>query len=258
VELATPQRRLGFAAAVNLGVSRVMDEAAYIAVLNDDAVPPQNWLGALSDGLGENPENAAIQGTITGPRGTTVDGRGIVLDRWCLPTQVDRGATAGTETPSSRPVIAVSGTAALFRARALKEAFAGSARPFDPVFGSYHEDFDLGLRLGRLGWRASWLSGTSVRHLGSASGTHLRWRHPWWLLVNRWRALAGNLTPKAFIEALPRMLRGELRAINTLVQSNPRALPVAAAATIAWPVVVTKGLMRRSPGPRLTVLPMAP
>jgi GT2 family glycosyltransferase len=258
VELITPERRLGFAAAVNVGVSLVMDEAAYIAVLNDDAVPPPNWLGALRHGLENNPDGAAIQGTITGPGGTTVDGRGIVLDRWCLPTQVDRGTAAGTETPLSRPVLAVSGTAALFRTRALKEVFVGTARPFDPVFGSYHEDLDLGLRLGRLGWRASWLGGTAVRHLGSASGSHLKWRHPWWLLVNRWRALAGNLTLWAFVGTMPRMLRGELRAINTLVRSNPRALPVAAAAALAWPVLVARGLMRKSPGPRLTMLPMAP
>jgi hypothetical protein len=140
----------------------------------------------------------------------------------------------------------------------LREVSTGTARPFDTQFGSYHEDLDLGLRLARLGWKASWVGGAPALHEGSVSSSTMRWRHPWWLLVNRWRALAGNLTPRAFFRALPRMIRGDLRAVNTLARDNPRSFPVAVAAAIVWPALVTRGLMRATPGPRLAALPDAP
>jgi hypothetical protein len=111
------------------------------------------------------------------------------------------------------------------------------------------------LRLLRLGKRAGWLGGARAVHLGSASGLSLSWRHPWWLLTNRWRALAGNLTPAALIGALPRLLRGDLRAVRTLSRGNPRALPVAAAVIAAIPLLIGGGWRRRTPGPRLQSLP---
>jgi hypothetical protein len=99
------------------------------------------------------------------------------------------------------------------------------------------------------------VGGARTVHLGSASGPSLRWRHPWWLLANRWRALAGNLTPSALIAALPRLLRGELRAIRTLSRGSPRTLPVAAGVIAAIPLLVAEGWRRRTPGPRLRSIP---
>ena len=253
-DLLTTPRRLGFAAAANLGIRQVIDDSDRIAVLNDDAVPPPNWLDVLGLALGEIPTVAAVQGTITERGGARVDGRGIALDRWMLPVQLDRGAPASPENRERRSLLAVSGTAALFRTAALVEVSTGSATPFDPTFGSYHEDVDLGLRLRRLGWGASWVGGAPARHLGSESGSRLRWRHPWWLLANRWRAYAGNLTAGALFRIVPQLLRGELRAVLTLARSNPRTIPVAAAVAAAWPVLVLQGWRRPTPGPRLTAL----
>jgi GT2 family glycosyltransferase len=138
---------------------------------------------------------------------------------------------------------------------ALREAALNGTGIFDPRFDCYHEDLDVGLRLHRLGWRARWIGGARTIHLGSASGASLRWRHPWWMLVNRWRALAGNLSPFALLAAIPCLLRGELRAVRTLSRNNWRALPVAAAVTCLLPVLVASGWLRQSPGARLPAIP---
>ena len=253
-EVLSVPERLGFAAAVNLGIRRAASTAKAIALLNDDAEPSTHWLGNLGAALAADPELAAVQGTVTDRTGERTDGRGIALDRLYLPVQIDHGTPVTVDDGGRQPILAASGTAALYRTQALRAASSGNAAPFDPTFGSYHEDLDLGLRFARLGWRAAWVGGARTRHLGSGTGSRLRWRHPWWVLANRWRALAGNLTAGAFVGALPRAARGELRAVRTLARRNPRSLAISAAVLTAWPALVATGFRRQTPGPRLADL----
>jgi GT2 family glycosyltransferase len=247
--------RLGFSAAVNLAFTELDGKVDRIAVLNDDALPPRDWLAVLGGALDDDPDVAAVQGTIADGGGTVVDGRGIAFDRYGLPVQVDRGKRLDVDHDGRHAVLAVSGTAALFRLEALRQAAVDPGPIFDPRFGSYHEDLDLGLRLHRLGWTAAWAGGAISRHLGSSSGRQLRWHHPWWLLANRWRALAGNLSVSALIRVMPLLIRGELRAIHTLSRSNPRATPVAAAVLLSLPALVASGWRRKTAGPRLVGIP---
>jgi GT2 family glycosyltransferase len=253
-DLVRHPRRLGFAAAVNCGLDR-LGSAGMVALLNDDATPSCGWLGALVAALDSDPGLAAVQGTVTDAVGDRVDGRGVALDRFGLPVQLDRGASAAAEPPGPRPLLAVSGTAALFRREALAAAALPGGAVLDPGFGSYHEDVDLGLRLARLGWRAAWVAAAPCRHLGSATGLGRRFRHPWWLLANRWRALSGNLEASALLRSAPRLLRGELRGVRTLTRGNPWAPLAALAVAAALPWLVVGGLARRTPGPRLEALP---
>ena len=255
IEVISNEGRLGFAAAVNAGINALGNDVERVALLNDDAIPPPGWLGPLEAALDADPALAAVQSTVTNTLGAAIDGRGINLDDVALPIQVDRGSSPVPEPAQPRFVIAVSGTASLYRVRALRESALADGAILDPRFGSYHEDFDLGLRMRRLGWRAAWVPGAGPSHVGSATGHDLTWRHPWWLLTNRWRALAGNLTPAAFFTALPTLFRGELRAIRTLARTNPRVMPTAAAALAYLPWIVIRSLGRPSPGPRLTALP---
>lgn len=255
VDIISTDKRLGFAAAVNTGITACGAVGENIAVLNDDAVPSTDWLDPLQQILDDDPTIASAQGTVTDAAGATIDGRGITLDAFGLPVQIDCGGSPATESLTPRRILAVSGTASLYRGSALADVALADGSVFDPAFGSYHEDLDLGLRLRRLGWRASWVSGASVSHIGSVTGIRHGWRHPWWVLANRWRALAGNLTPNALIRSLPKLFRGELRAVHTLARTNPRTLPTAAALLACLPWLVTRSLARPSAGPRLNKLP---
>jgi GT2 family glycosyltransferase len=249
--------RLGFAAAVNRGLNDLGYEIESVAVLNDDALPGPEWLARLVGVLEERKNVAAVQGTVLTADGTRVDGRGIELDRWGLPVQTDRDEPF-SDDHGERPLIAVSATACVLRMQALRQIALTNRQFFDEAFDSYHEDLDLGLRLRRTGWHAVWTGGAAARHLGSASGGAFGWRHPWWLLANRWRVLAGNFTPGTLVRAAPRLLRGEVRAANTLARSNPRALPAAAATLVSLPWLMLRGWLRSSAGPRLDALPENP
>ena len=248
-------QRLGFAAAVNAGLEHAAHDCDFFAVVNDDAILPPHWLRPLIEALDAEPRLAAVQGTVVDAGSGLIDGRGITLDRFLLPVQVDRGAVVQPEeTAATEPRLAVSATAALFRSEALREVALPHGAVLDPAFGSYHEDLDLGLRLRRLGWTAAWVGSAPCTHLGSASGGAMRWRHPWWLLANRWRALSGNLTLAALVRLSPLLLRGEARAIRTLSRDNPRAPAVAAAVLGAIPALALTGLCRVTPGRRLRSL----
>ena len=254
-EVIHEPRQLGFAAAVNIGLRHVMEDHDFVALLNDDASPGRRWLHTLHAGLQNHPQVAAVQGTVTDTAGGLVDGRGIALDRWGLPVQIDRGVAASPEEGRVKNLLAVSATAAVYRSRALAQVALGDGTIFDESFGSYHEDLDLGLRLDRMGWEARWIADAPCRHQGSASGAALSWRHPWWVLGNRWRALAANLRPLALVRSLPRLLRGEVRAVRTLARDNPRTFLVAAAVWCTLPAVIAGGWRRISPGPRLASIP---
>jgi len=248
------ERRLGYAAAVNLGMDCLSEDTEAVAVLNDDALPAPHWLGALTRALERRPDTAAVQGTVVSADGTRVDGRGITFDRWGLPVQVERGRPL-SDDQGEQLLLAVSGTACAFRLQSLRQIALDNGQVFDETFDCYHEDLDVGLRLRRGGWSALWTGGAPVHHLGSASGGRFAWRHPWWLLANRWRALAGNLTPGATLRSTPRLLRGDLRAVNTLARRNPRAVPTAAAVLALLPFIVVSGWLRSTSGPRLVAIP---
>ncbi len=257
LEIVALTERLGFAAAVNTGFRILEGDVEYVGLLNDDARPGKNWISRLVSALSSDERLAAVQGTVADRDGHRVDGRGIALDQFGLPVQVDRGAPMTVETESIRPVLAVSATASIYRATVLDAVSSGRARPLDPEFGSYHEDVDLGLRIHRLGLGSAWVGGAPTLHLGSQTGSRMRWRHPWWVLANRWRVLSANFTPTALLVAAPRLLRGELRAVRTLARDNPRAAVTAVAVAAACPWLVSSGWRRTTPGPRLTALPRA-
>jgi GT2 family glycosyltransferase len=256
VQILNFSQRLGFAGAVNAGIAQAIDRADAIAVLNDDAFPASDWLGRLHDFLGNHPRAAAVQGTVRSGDGTTIDGRGVAFSRFGLPLQVDRSIGTDAEPASSSQRIAVSATAALYRTEALAQTALADGAFFDPAFDSYHEDVDLGLRLGRLGWQSWFVPDAVCRHLGSHSGAHRGWRHPWWLLANPWRVLAGNLDPRSTMLALPRMLVGELRAAARMTLDNPRTALVVPAVLAIMPALLASGWRRQSAGPRLTALPV--
>ncbi|RLE27885.1 MAG: hypothetical protein DRJ61_13140 [Acidobacteria bacterium] len=253
------EHRLGFAAAVNRGLREVSTDTEFIALLNDDAKPSPQWLGTLVSALKDHGDLTAVQGTVIDAENPSrVDGRGLDFDDLGLPIQVERGESADDGDRKIEDRLGVSATATLFRSTALGTVKLKDGSLFDENFDCYHEDTDLALRLLRLGLRSAWVPGAPCLHLGSASGNKRTWRHPWWILSNRWRALTGNLSPLAFALNFPRLIRGEFRAIRTLTRQNKRAIPVAVLVLAFLPFIKVQGWLRTAPGPRLTRIPSGP
>ena len=169
--LALP-RNVGFAAAMNLGASRV--SAPAILALNADTVLEPGCVGTLLDALEADPSLGGVQPRILqlegGPdaprdvsaarlysagQALTADGRAIELG-------------AGEEQSASylrdREVFGVCGAACLLR-RELFDDLGG----YDESYFSFYEDVDLNVRARIAGWRFGYVPAATVWHVGNAS-----------------------------------------------------------------------------------------
>lgn len=158
-----PENR-GFATAVNAGVEATSSEL--VALLNVDTRPLPNWLGALVGRLHHDPPQvggvASRMLLMEDPE--RIEDAGNSLSWYGSACKRGRGlpASAFDEADS---VFSVCAGAALFRRR-----FFDDVGLFDPGFGSYFEDLELGLRGNLLGWRFVYEPGAEVLHKGHGSG----------------------------------------------------------------------------------------
>lgn len=168
--LALP-RNVGFAAAVNLGVSRVRSEA--ILVLNADTVLEPGCIGTLLEALrrdrslggvqprilqlegSDPPADAAGARLYSAGQGLTRDGRAI---------EEGAGEEQGPGSWRRHEVFGVCGAACLLR-RELFDDLGG----YDERYFSFYEDVDLNVRARIAGWRFEYVPDAVVWHVGNAS-----------------------------------------------------------------------------------------
>jgi hypothetical protein len=153
----------GYARAVNQGIGA--SRGAYVATLNNDAVPDPGWLTALVEAASRDPRVGMVASKVVNYDDPHIlDGTGLLLypdgsSRARGRLEEDRGQYDGA-TEALLP----SGCAALYRREMLEEIGM-----HDEAFFAYCEDTDLGLR-GRLaGWGCAFASKAVVRHHYSAS-----------------------------------------------------------------------------------------
>jgi GT2 family glycosyltransferase len=151
-------RNRGFAGGVAAGLAAV--DTAFVALLNDDAVPTPGWLQALLDAA---TGAAAVTSRLLLPAGT-VNNAGVVLrvDGY----GADRALGEVDGPPYDRPVevFGFSGGAALLRVGALR-AVGG----FPERFFLYYEDTDTSWRLRLAGHRVVYAPAAAACHAHSAS-----------------------------------------------------------------------------------------
>jgi GT2 family glycosyltransferase len=208
-------RNEGFAAAVNLGASRV--RAPAVLVLNADTVLEPGSVQGLLKALEADPSLGGVQPRILQlEEGAGMDasrarlysaGQGLTRDGRAL----EEGAGEAQSPRYLQPVevFGVCGAACLLR-RQLFEALGG----YDERYFAFYEDVDLNVRARIAGWRFAYVPQAVVWHVGNAS-----WRaeapSP-----SAWNArlVARNriATQAKFVpaRALPRILAVELGALG--------------------------------------------
>ncbi len=164
-------RPLGFAEANNFALAHVELDTAAVCFLNQDTLSRPGWLDSCLDCLRRYRELGAVA-----PLVTTYDGQGwdqAFLE--CARRSADfRRDLYGQACPSmaSFPeqedsgyydVPVVTGAAMVVRTEALVKA-----GPFDPIFGSYYEDYDLCRRIAAAGWKVGLCSRGRIGHFGGS------------------------------------------------------------------------------------------
>lgn len=204
----------GFAAAVNLGASRV--SAPAILALNADTVLEPGAIGALLDALEADPRLGGVQPKILqleerrqrDAGSARLYSTGQRLGRDGRASEQGAGEEQGAGGGSPREVFGVCGAACLLR-RELFEELGG----YDERYFAFYEDVDLNVRARIAGWRFAYVPEAVVWHLGNASWTAEAPRPGAWnaRLVARNR-LATQLKFMP-LRALPRILLVECGAL---------------------------------------------
>lgn len=154
---------LGFAGGVNHALERV-ELGQWVALLNPDAFPHEDWLASLISSGQRHPQHAAFGSRMfSDPNQEHLDGIGDAYHVSGLPWRNGHGCTDSPRYDLEREIFAPCAAAALYRTDALQVVGF-----LDEEFFLYVEDVDLGFRLQLAGYRALYVPTARVQHLGSA------------------------------------------------------------------------------------------
>ena len=164
VKIVYLPENIGFAGANNHGIE-LCAKSRWIALLNPDAIPADDWLERLVAAAEAEPGATSFASRmIQAEQRNVLDGAG---DAYHVSGRVGRrgyGMPAAAHYNSREEVFSVCAAAALYRRDALD-----AAGGFDEDFFCYLEDVDLGFRLRLAGYRCLYVPDAVVYHVGSAT-----------------------------------------------------------------------------------------
>jgi GT2 family glycosyltransferase len=157
----------GFASACNAGARLARSD--YLVFLNNDTLPQAGWLEALVRYAENHPDVAVVGSKLLFPD-DTIQHAGIVICQDRYPRHLYAGFPADHPAVNkSRPFQAVTAACALVR-RGAFEKVGG----FDPAYRNGHEDVELCLSLGALGYEVHYCHESVLTHLESMSEGRFR------------------------------------------------------------------------------------
>jgi GT2 family glycosyltransferase len=155
----------GFAGGVNIGIRHAFKgEYEFVALLNNDAVPADNWLEKLVESADAR-GSGITTGLLLHSDGTTIDSTGDWCSVWGLPFPRNRNDPRD-HAPKSQKVFSGSGGASLYSTKMLHEIGI-----FDETFFAYYEDTDVSFRAQLYGWEVYYTNQAVAYHKqGATSG----------------------------------------------------------------------------------------
>ena len=154
---------LGFAAGNNLAFRECHTE--FVALLNPDAFPEPGWLEALISAAEEHSDCASFGSRqLVAERPEYLDGIGDKYHISGLVWRERHGRPQQQDDLRVKEIFSPCAAAALYRRSSLE-----AVGVFDEDHFCYLEDVDLGFRLRLAGFRAIYVPGAVVHHVGSAT-----------------------------------------------------------------------------------------
>ena len=154
--------RLGVSRALNVGIQAA--EGEWIALLNNDVEPAEDWLERLLDAAQQTGAWFATGKTLNLARPEEIDGAGDAVCRGGAAWRLGSGRPDSPLFGRRRRTFFPSATAALFR-----REFFDRVGLFEEAFFAYLEDVDLGLRAGLAELPGLYVPEAAAYHRGSAT-----------------------------------------------------------------------------------------
>lgn len=197
VKLIVSKTNDGFAGGCNKGVAASSGE--YVALLNNDARPDEQWIRAAVAKFEESPHVGAVASRVLDWEGNLVDYIGSAMT-WYGMGYKPFTAQAIPNTPEVPTDVLFGTGSAMFVRRTVYDELDG----FDENYFMFFEDVDLGWRLNLLGYRYAYEPASLAFHKHHASmkafGSH---KETYLLERNALFTLYKNLGEKALAETLP-------------------------------------------------------
>jgi len=162
VEVLSTPRPMGFAEANNFALMEAPRLRDTVLFLNQDTKSPPGWIDGCMRVLNNHPELGAVSPCI----------RTYEDDGWdpsfltCLSEEQKAALNANSVGGEVIPTQNAPAPALLVRTNVLMET-----GPFDPVYGSYYEDYDLCRRIRGQGRQIGFCCDARVRHFSGGSTT---------------------------------------------------------------------------------------
>lgn len=167
-EVIETPRPMGFADANNHALTHAARLEAAVLFLNQDTISPAGWIDHCLDCLERDPQLGAVSPLIRTYDGTGWDPSFLA----CLPSRSVPEPTGDAVQRDWFYNDLAPAPALIVRTDVLRQA-----GPFDPVFGSYYEDYDLCRRIRALGFRIGFCRSARIQHFsGSTTDTPERER----------------------------------------------------------------------------------
>ena len=188
--------------AENAGFGRAINQAwratdsAFVAALNDDAVPDPHWLEALVAAMEPRADLGMCASQVRLAGRDALDSAGMRIARDGSSKQRGHGDPPEA-LRGGREALLPSGSAAMYRRELLEETGG-----FDEDFFLYCEDTDLGLRARWLAWECEYVAGAVVEHAYSQSAGRASPLKAFYVERNRLYTIVKNF-PAGMLAAAP-------------------------------------------------------
>ena len=160
-EVIRTSEPLGFAEANNFALAEASRLEPIILFLNQDTISPPGWIDECLRSLDDHPRLGAVSPLIRDYSDSGWDPSFLA----CL----DPSQNLALEASEGDDVVRVNNAPApalLVRTDVLRES-----GPFDPIFGSYYEDYDLCRRIRELGYEIGFCREAHIQHYSGSTTT---------------------------------------------------------------------------------------
>jgi GT2 family glycosyltransferase len=214
------RRNEGFAGPNNQGFHAA--RGAFVATLNNDAVPQPGWLEALLAVARGDPRIGSVASRMVFQHAPhLIQSAGITIDRAAIAWDRLAGRPLAEGEAAPAEVFGASAGAALYRTEMLRQLGG-----FDPRYFMYLEDVDLAWRARIAGWRAFSAPQAVVRHAHSATAGEGSALKNWHLGRNKVWTIARCYPAPGLARYLPAVLFYDLGSLpyTMLTRRDPSPL----------------------------------
>ncbi|NKB61557.1 MAG: glycosyltransferase [Gammaproteobacteria bacterium] len=166
VRLQFMDTNTGFAAANNHGFSLLTKDSSadWVALINPDAIPREDWLSTLMQAVADNPETDVFGSKLVDSEDNNIlDGQGDIHHVCGLSWRRHHGVKEQDVQKNNDRAFSPCGAAALYRLSKVNQVGG-----MDESYFCYHEDVDLMFRLRLIGADFYYVADSVVEHVGSA------------------------------------------------------------------------------------------